>query len=70
MCEYCNLKQIIGEEMNIGKEFELSDDDYEYSHTYVCRAYEDFYLLYIDYEDEYHYIPISHCPKCGRKLSI
>lgn len=68
MCEYCNLKLV--EEYILGKEFELVEDDYEYSHTYICKVDKNFYLLYVDYEDEEHYIPISHCPKCGRKLSI
>lgn len=66
MCEYCNFK--VGAEKNRGKEIEFPEDSYEYSSAYLCRMNGKYYLLYRDYEDEDHYIPIEYCPKCGRKF--
>ncbi len=69
MCKYCDLKPTTDFMMKIGERIE--EDDYTLSKIYVCQTEEGYYsLLYIDYEGYNHYIPIDHCPKCGKNLLI
>ena len=64
MCQYCNLDCTADKQL--GKEIKLPE--YECSSTHICRIDNQYFLLYKDYENEEHYIPIEYCPKCGRKL--